>query len=138
VLAVAAAVRDAAEQGDPAAYRAALADDAAILRPNEAPHRGAGLAAFLESFLGSYRVRWLSFTSTELVTFEDYAYHAYAYVRELAPRKGGAARIERGSGVQILRPGPDGSWRIARELWSEATPPESASRRREPDRFHGR
>ncbi len=46
----------------------------------------------------------------------------------LTPKAGGAAITERIKGVHILRRQPDGSWKIAQDVWNTDTPPPRRTR----------
>jgi hypothetical protein len=74
--------------------------------------------------------RTVSYASTDLVVLDGYGYHGYRYTWELAPRRGGAPAVAQGEGIHILRRQPDGSWRIAREMWNEAIPVASSGKAR--------
>jgi ketosteroid isomerase-like protein len=46
----------------------------------------------------------------------------YEASRTLAPRAGGEAVEEHYRGLHIYRRQPDGTWRIAQEIWNTLTP----------------
>ena len=52
----------------------------------------------------------------------DWAWELYTAKRTLAPRAGGEAVEERYRGMHIYRRQPDGTWRIAQDIWNAVTP----------------
>jgi ketosteroid isomerase-like protein len=104
--------------GDSAAYFALLTEDAIFLPPQSLAKSGEELRNWLGAFLRDFRIEWLSFTSTEMKAVEDLAYHAFAYTWRTTPRAGGETKVSSGKGLHILRRQPDGSWKIAPEIWN--------------------
>ena len=118
VLAAIGIERDAMETGDIDRYLAVLTDDAIFMPPNNPPKTGAELRNWLSGFLESFRVEWLSFVSTETLIADEMAFHSYTYTWRVCARAGGEPTSAAGKGVHLLRRQPDGSWRIAREIWN--------------------
>ena len=110
-----AAVRDE----DHAAYLCILADDAVFLPPSLLPKGGEELRRWLDEFLRGFAVEWLDFVHEEVSVEGDLAYHVYLYRWRVTPRSGGEGIISQGKGMHILRRQPDGSWKIAREIWND-------------------
>ena len=118
VLAAIGIERDAMATGDIDRYLAVLTDDAIFLPPNSPSKTGAELRSWLRGFLEGFRVEWLSFVSTETLIAGEMAFHSYTYTWRVCARAGGEPTIAAGKGVHLLRRQPDGSWRIAREIWN--------------------
>jgi ketosteroid isomerase-like protein len=110
--------RRAVESGDAKLYFSVLTDDAIFLPPNSHAKQGAELRAWLRAFLDGFRVEWLSFVSTEVLLAGETAYHAYTYSWRTSPRVGSDPTVATGKGVHLLYCQPDGSWKIAREIWN--------------------
>jgi ketosteroid isomerase-like protein len=110
--------KSAAVTGDAELYFSALAGDALFLPPNTTAKTGAELRSWLKEFIDGFRVEWLRFESSELQVSGEIAYHIYAYRWRVTPVAGGEPTVASGKGLHILRRQPDGSWKIARELWN--------------------
>lgn len=125
VLAAIREERDALQTGDIDQYLAVLTDDAIFMPPNSLSKTGAELRSWLRGFLGAFRVEWLCFTSTETLLADEIAFHSYTYTWRVCARAGGEPTVASGKGVHLLRRQPDGSWKIAREMWNSnpASPP---------------
>ena len=115
--------RSVVETGDADGYDAVLTDDAVFLPPGSPARTGDELRAWLGEFLRGYRVEWVRFVSTEVEVLGRVAYHAYSYTWRVTPRAGGDATVSSGKGIHILRQQPDGSWKIAREIWNSSPGP---------------
>ena len=48
----------------------------------------------------------------------DWAFHLSEYVLKIMPKGDGEAMEERGKIIVIYQRQPDGSWKIAREIWN--------------------
>ena len=53
----------------------------------------------------------------------DWAFERANYTFRLTPVAGGAAMQENTKNLRILQRQPDGSWKIAREIWNSDNPP---------------
>ena len=107
--------------GDMNMYLAILADDAVFLPPGDPAQTGAELRGWLSAFLEEFTVEGLRYDTQEAVVVGDLAYHWYAFTWTVTPKAGGEPTPEQGKGIHILRRGPDGCWKLAREIWN-ATP----------------
>jgi ketosteroid isomerase-like protein len=52
----------------------------------------------------------------------DWAYSRYSYTWILTPVPGGESVEVSGKGIWIVQRQPDGSWKIAREIWNNDKP----------------
>jgi ketosteroid isomerase-like protein len=107
--------------GDIEAYLAILTDDAAFLPPGDAAKTGVELRGWLKAFLEEVTVEALKYDTQELVVSGDLAYHWYEFSWKLTPKAGGEPTPGRGKGIHILRRGPDGCWKLAREIWNASS-----------------
>ncbi len=130
-----AAIRALAEQwiaafetGDVEGLVALYTDDAVRL-PADGPSYS-GTAAFEEYFRGifeefSFEVVWPVEGTEEIIVADGWAYHLSEYIVMATPKEGGETMEEKGNVVEIIQRQPDGSWKIAREIWNHPPPPET-------------
>ena len=59
----------------------------------------------------------------EIVVADGWAFHLSEYILRISPKVGGEAVEERGKIIAICQQHPDGSWKIAREIWNRNNPP---------------
>ena len=107
---------------DAAAVLALLTDDAVYLPPN-AP-AGAGKAAirpWLEGYFAAYRTHWEKATR-ELVAAGDWALEYAAERVTDTPVAGGAAVEDVCKGLIVYRRQPDGTWKVAKDIWNSDRP----------------
>ena len=58
----------------------------------------------------------------EIIVDREHVMVWYNYTESWTSREGGETRTVRGKGVQIFKQQPNGSWRIAREIWNTDDP----------------
>ena len=51
---------------------------------------------------------------------DGWAFHLSEYIAMVTPKEGGETVEEKGKVLEILQRQPDGSWKIAREIWNVA------------------
>jgi uncharacterized protein (TIGR02246 family) len=113
----------AASAGDANALTALYAPDATQLPPNEPVVQGEAVkkynANMTSSFSGPYDV-----TTTAVDGRGDLAYVVGTYRATLTPKKAGAKPLptEEGKYIEVMKKQPDGSWKIAYEMWSSNAP----------------
>lgn len=110
--------RNAVAAGDANAYLAALTDDAVFMAPNVEAKTGPALRQFLEEFLRTVAVKWLSFEHLETVVVGDVAFHVFKCSWRTTPKAGGASAVMHFKGLHVLHRATDGRWRIRREIWN--------------------
>ena len=105
------------------ANMALLTHDAVMLPPNgpmlsghEAIRKWATDMVKLYTVSGKY-------TDRKIIVSGDWASERFVGELSLTPKAGGAAITERIKGIHILRRQPDGSWKIAQDVWNTDTPP---------------
>ncbi len=116
----------AVSAGDAAAYFATLTEDAVFMAPNVEAKTGPALHQFLDDFLRSVTVKWLSFDHLETVAVGDLAFHVFKCSWRTTPQAGGPSAVVHFKGLHVLCRGADGRWRIRREIWNaspETRPP---------------
>lgn len=104
-------------------YLALLTDDAVFLPPDSAPYEGDELRGWLREFLHDWRVEWLEWRHDETAIEGDLAYHRFSYSWRLTSKTSDEVFVSHGKGLHVLRRGPDGAWKIAREIWNGRPPP---------------
>jgi ketosteroid isomerase-like protein len=72
------------------------------------------------SFRGS---TWPVEGTEKIVVADGWAFHASEYILRISPKAGGEAVEEHGKIIAICQKQPDGSWKIAREIWNRNSPP---------------
>ena len=116
-----------AEAGDIEGLVALYTDDAVRLPPDGPSY--SGKAALEEVFRAGFEQVTIEFVwpvegTEETIVADGWAYHLGEYTAMITPREGGETMEEKGKVVEILQRQPDGSWKIAREIWNVAPLPE--------------
>jgi len=109
----------AATAGDGKAIAALYTDDATLYPPNEGMVQGEAAKKYLADFVTSYSVE--AQLNTEAVEGSgDLAYAAGTYRLTATPKKPGAKAMpaEDGKYIEVMKKQPDGSWKIARDIWN--------------------
>lgn len=102
---------------------ALLTDDAVMLPPNGPMLSGnEAIRKWATDMVNQYRVSG-KYTDRKVIVSGDWASERFAGELSLTPKAGGAAVTERIKGIHILRRQPDGSWKIAQDVWNTDTPP---------------
>lgn len=114
----------AISDGDIDGLLAILAEDAVFMPPNLFEKTGEELRSWLRDFLAGFTAVWLKYVHGQTEVVGDLAYHVFFYSWRVTPKAGGAGTLGHGKGIHILRRQPDGSWKLAREIW---TPSPAAS-----------
>jgi ketosteroid isomerase-like protein len=118
VLAVSEAEKGAIAVGDADAYLSILADSCIYMPPNVAAKEGKELRDWLRDFLRTMKAEWIEFSHGRTEISGSLAYHDYSYVWKVTPRAGGQGIVGRGKGIQVFERCPDGSWKLARNIWN--------------------
>ncbi len=58
---------------------------------------------------------------------DGWAFHRGTYTIRLTPVAGGEVIGENGKVIVIFQKQPDGSWKIAREIWNRDNPPQGVN-----------
>jgi len=117
----------AAEAGDVAALVALRTDDVVQMPPDAPASRGKqALEDFYRSLFKQFSLggsTWPVKGTEEIVVADGWAFHLSEYMLRISPKAGGEATEERGKIIVICQQQPDGSWKIAREIWNRNNPP---------------
>jgi uncharacterized protein (TIGR02246 family) len=110
--------------GDAAAVAAIYVPDAHVLPPDAPPVEGrAAIQQFFAGFLGAYHVTAVV-SSDEIEGRGDLAFARGHYTLEGTPKAAGTPPLhEEGKFLEVLRRQPDGTWRLAADMWSPNGPP---------------
>jgi len=116
----------AIETGDVDGVLALYTDDAVRLPPDGPAY--SGKEAFEEDSSGafeqfSFEVVWPVEGTEEIVVAGGWAYHLSEYAMLVTPKEGGETMEENGKIIEICQQQPDGSWKLAREIWNRNNPP---------------
>ena len=102
---------------------ALLTDDAVVLPPNGPMLSGnAAIRKWATDMANQYTVSG-KYTDRKVIVSGDWASERFVGELSLTPKAGGAAITERIKGIHILRRQPDGSWKIAQDMWNTDTAP---------------
>jgi uncharacterized protein (TIGR02246 family) len=116
----------ALETGDFAAMAALRTDDVVRMPPDEPVSRGKQAAEdFFRGVFEQFSVEgtWPVEGTEEIVVADGWAFHLSEYILRFSPKAGGEAIEERGKIIVICQQQPDGSWKIAREIWNRNNRP---------------
>ncbi len=115
----------AAEAGDVAQVVALYTDNIVQMPPDAPANRGK--QAVEEYYGGAFElfsvgVTWPVEGTEEIVVADGWAFHLSEYILRITPKAGGEAMEELGKVVVIFQQQPDGSWKLAREIWNRNSP----------------
>jgi uncharacterized protein (TIGR02246 family) len=112
----------ALSQGRAEDLLAAFTDDAVLMPPNQAQVAGSqALRSWAQGMADQFTVAG-RYTGADIVFAGDWAIERYTGAMTLTPKKGGAPIEERLKGIHVYRRQPDGSWRIAHDIWNSDAP----------------
>jgi uncharacterized protein (TIGR02246 family) len=109
--------------GDPDAWVACFARDAAQMPPNEPPNIGAqNIRAWSSGMLTAFRAEFsLDIDEVELAG-DDWAFERGTYTIGLTPKSGGSPIHDNGKYLTIYQRQTDQSWLMARDIWNSNNP----------------
>ena len=114
------AIMSADNARDLNAVMALYADDAALLPPDEKAVTGKeSIRPRYQSLFDQFNPE-ISISHDEIMTDGDWAFARGMTTGKMTPRNGGAAKTVNDKYLMILRRQPDGTWRIARLMWSKS------------------
>lgn len=110
-------------RGDADSYVALFTDDAVVIPPSGSPIRGhAALRTWLQGVHDQSAFAGGEIRSLATIPVLGWAWELYEAQRTVAPKAGGEVVEERYRGMHIYRRQPDGTWRIAQDIWNAVTP----------------
>lgn len=102
---------------------AVLTADAVMMPPNEPMRTGAdAIRTWHQNIASQFSVDG-RYTDSEVSIAGDWAIERYDGVLRLTPKAGGPPVEEQFKGIHVYRRQPDGSWRIAQDIWNANAPP---------------
>jgi uncharacterized protein (TIGR02246 family) len=115
--------------GDAAALTALFTSDAVLMPPNAPAASGKeAIQSFLQSQNDAFSFE-LAVTQAEVVASGDWAYTHGTYTLEATPKPKGKAVEDSGKYLNVLAHQPDGSWKIARQIWNSDNPLPGATKK---------
>lgn len=116
----------AIEAGDLDQYANLLTPDATFMPPNVAPQSGESLRNWLGEFMRTTEVHFTHFEHGDTMISNDLACHAYFCSWTAGLRGSGQRARLCFKGMHVLRRLPDGSWKIAVNIWNTDPAPDAA------------
>ncbi len=111
----------AVQAGDVEAQLAIRTADVLEMPPDELPFIGVeAYRTWSNDDPFSYQI--IAASMDEIRVTGDWAYSRFSYTWVLTPMSGGESVEASGKGIWIVQRQPDGSWRIAREIWNNNKP----------------
>ena len=110
---------EAVKSGNTEGYVALLTDDAVLMPPGGPPLSGKNeIRAWGQQFANQFMVESYSSVDHEVIVSGDWAFRRSGITWALRPRSGGEVIIQTGKFIIIYRRQPDGSWKIARDIFN--------------------
>lgn len=102
---------------------AVYASDVAMMPPGEPAVNGAdALRTWFEAFLSESSASG-KYASADVTVSGDWGIVHYTGELTVTPKKGGKPTTEVIKGIHVYRRQPDGSWKIAMDVWNTDAPP---------------
>ena len=97
--------------------------DVVVMPPNEpAVHGQDAVRKWGEAMFGQVTMSG-RYTASDVSVLGDSAVDRYVGVLTITPKAGGSPTEEKIKGVHIMKRQPDGTWRIAQDVWNTDAPP---------------
>lgn len=114
---------DAVKAGDISRIEALLDDDIVSMPPNDTTLYGKEEArAWWEEYFQYFRLISLLESERDVTVVGDWAIERSAHSVTIAPRTGGTRIRDEGRMFTIWKRQPDGSWKVAQEIWNSIKP----------------
>lgn len=102
---------------------AVLATDAVMMPPNEPMLTGAdAIRTWHQNMANQFTVDG-RYTDSEVSVLGEWAIERYDGVLRFTPKAGGPTVEQQLKGLHVYRRQPNGSWRIAQDIWNANAPP---------------
>lgn len=113
--------------GDAGAWVALFTDDGVQMPPTAPANVGREMIRrWSDAFLGAFRSEF-ALSVDEVRVTGDWAFERGTYTINLAPKAGGDPMRDIGKYITIYQCQPDGTWRLARDIWNSNSPPPGMS-----------
>jgi uncharacterized protein (TIGR02246 family) len=97
--------------------------DVVMMPPNEpALHGQDATKKWAEAMFGQVTMKG-RYTTSDVSVAGDWAIDRYTGVLTITPKGGGSPSEEKVKGIHIMKRQPDGTWRIAQDVWNSDAPP---------------
>lgn len=104
-----------------------VTSDAELMPPNEpAVHGLDAMKKWAETMFSQASLSG-RYTSSDVTVSGDLAVARYTGELTITPKAGGAPVTERIKGIHVMKRQPDGSWKIAQDVWNSDAPAVAAS-----------
>ncbi len=114
----------AIKEKDAAGLLALFESDLVVMPPNEPPIVGkAALRSWFLRVTDQFSID-LDFSVEEVRVTGDWAFERFSFRRTTTPTGGGDPTTARGKGIHVFRRQSDGSWKIARDIWTSDEVPD--------------
>ena len=116
---------DAVVASDVDGVVACYTDDAVRMPPNAESYAGVeAIRGVFEGYFEEYsmEMNWPT-KDEEIVVAEGWAFHSDNYTARMIPLAEGEAVGLDGKVIVLFQRQPDGSWKVAREIWNDNAPP---------------
>lgn len=112
----------AVNSGDIEGFMAIFTDDAVIMPPNLAPICGKdNIRRFNRQFFEELTTQ-ITIKSEEVVVCGEWAFDRGTFEVTFTPKSGGEPVQDSGKYIYILKQQPDGTWKMARDIWNSNNP----------------
>lgn len=109
--------------GDSEAYVALITDDAVLLPPNSPPVSGKeAIRAWNERMSAQFRIERYEPVDDEVIVMDGWAFRRARFTWTVSSAGGGAPVTDSGKFMIIYQRQPDGSWKVARDIWNSDIP----------------
>ena len=99
-----------------------VTSDAAYMPPDEpAVHGRDGVKKWAETAFSQVSMTG-RYTSSDVTVFGDLAVARYTAELTITPKAGGSPATEHIKGIHVLKRQPDGTWKIAQDVWNSDAP----------------
>lgn len=104
-----------------------VTSDAELMPPNEPAVHGLDAVKKWAETMFSQASLSGRYTSSDVTVSGDLAVARYTGELTITPKAGGAPVTERIKGIHVMKRQPDGSWKIAQDVWNSDAPAVAAS-----------
>ncbi|KPK62596.1 MAG: hypothetical protein AMS21_07390 [Gemmatimonas sp. SG8_38_2] len=117
---------EAANANDEETMMGLVADDLEMIPPGAQPVAGPDAHRALRGYFEQFTVAVESST-IELAVGGDWALRRYSYEITLTPKTGGETIVDTGHGIHVFKRQTDGSWKLAKDIWTTVPKPTEAT-----------